>query len=260
MKKPLLMIAAVGLVAFLLPKAFYYSSSESSNLEQELDLLRAKISEMESKSRHIPTLPSGHPSPNKEEKKDRIISKVIWEPDGSHKDDPYLGDGNVVMMAFTDHQCAPCKKFYRESFSKLKENYFTSHAKFLLRDFPLRSNNLSREAAQAAHCAGEQGKYWEMAQSLAETKKVQQLDDFEDIAANIGGIKSSFFSSCLTSRRYRGEIERDIAEGESLGAKGAPGFFIGKITSSGQYEGIFVRGAQPYVVLSGLLDRYLETN
>jgi len=270
MKKPISIILAISLIAFILPKLSIVSSDmfsgSSPQLEKELNLLKNKINQLEKgqteKNQAQQSVTESEDSlskrRNSKKSKNQIITRVTWEPDGSHLDDPFIGDGNVLMMGFIDHLCEPCKKFYTETFSRLKDNYFTSHVKFILRDFPLKSNNMSRKASQAAHCAGEQGQYWQMSEALISVAEISSNDDFEALDSGISGIEGDLFRGCLNSKRYRGEIDRDLAEGGRLGAKGAPGFFIGKSTSTSQYEGVFVRGAQPYKAFARLLDKQLE--
>jgi protein-disulfide isomerase len=76
-------------------------------------------------------------------------------------DDPVLGNPNapVTIVEFSDFQCP----FWAETLPQLKEAYIdTGKAKLIYRDFPLAFHPGAEPAAQAANCANEQGKYWEM--------------------------------------------------------------------------------------------------
>lgn len=78
---------------------------------------------------------------------------------------PVRGDVNakVTMIEFSDYQCPFCEKFYQESEKQIKKDYVdTGKVKFYYRDFPLSQIHLGAEkGAEAARCAGDQGKYWE---------------------------------------------------------------------------------------------------
>ena len=92
------------------------------------------------------------------------ISSVTLSFNPTILSSPYIGNNAspLVMIAFLDYQCAPCRQFYRTTFAKLKSEYIDSKKiKFIFRDFPLSVNNYAFQAAQFAQCAGNQGFYWE---------------------------------------------------------------------------------------------------
>ena len=84
-------------------------------------------------------------------------------------DDPVLGDANakVTVIEFTDFQCPFCGRHFEQTFGQIKENYVDSgKVKYVLRDFPLSFHPHAEEAAEAAECANDQGKFWEMHDEL----------------------------------------------------------------------------------------------
>lgn len=83
----------------------------------------------------------------------------------SMDDDPVLGNANapITIIEFSDYECPFCKRFYDQTFGQIKKDYIdTGKVKFIYRDYPLSFHPGAEPAAQAANCAGEQGKYWEM--------------------------------------------------------------------------------------------------
>ena len=87
------------------------------------------------------------------------------------KDSPSLGDPEapITLVEFTDYQCPFCRRFYTNTLSKIKAQYIdTGKVRLVLRDLPLAFHSKARPAAKATHCAGEQGKYWEMHDALFE--------------------------------------------------------------------------------------------
>jgi protein-disulfide isomerase len=82
---------------------------------------------------------------------------------------PTLGDlkAPVTLIEFTDYECPFCKKSYKNAMRKLKKEYIdTGKLRLVVRDFPLPFHKNARPAANAAHCAGEQDKFWPMHDAL----------------------------------------------------------------------------------------------
>ncbi len=80
---------------------------------------------------------------------------------------PSLGkpDAPLTLVEFTDYECPLCRAFHTETFGTLKTRYIdTGKLRFVSRDQPLPEYHPNAmEAAHAARCAGDQGRFWEMA-------------------------------------------------------------------------------------------------
>lgn len=78
---------------------------------------------------------------------------------------PVLGKESapVAFVEFSDYQCPFCSRFYTDAEAQIKKEYIDSgKVKFYFRDFPLISIHPgAQKGAEAARCAGDQGKYWE---------------------------------------------------------------------------------------------------
>ena len=81
-------------------------------------------------------------------------------------DAPMLGraDAPVTLVEFSDYQCPFCQRFFATTLSAIKKHYVdTGKVRYVFRDFPLdQLHRQARKAAEAVHCAGDHGKYWEM--------------------------------------------------------------------------------------------------
>ena len=90
-------------------------------------------------------------------------------------DAPALGrpDAPVTLVEFSDYQCPFCGRFFSATLSTLKRDYIdTGKVRYVFRDYPLAQiHPQARKAAEAAHCAGDQGKYWEMHDRLFRNQK-----------------------------------------------------------------------------------------
>lgn len=85
--------------------------------------------------------------------------------------EPSLGeeDAPVVVVEFTDFQCPFCQTAFTSSYPQLKKEYVeTGKVKYVVKDFPLPFHANAQKAAEAANCASDQGKYWELHDKLFE--------------------------------------------------------------------------------------------
>ena len=174
------------------------------------------------------------------------------------KDSPALGDPDapITLVEFTDYQCPFCRRFYINTLSKIKEQYiYTGKVRLVLRDLPLGFHSKARPAAKAAHCAREQGKYWEMHDALFEGGGKLNREDFTQYAEKIG-VEDSTFQECMGSDRHKEAIDRDIADAGKASINGTPGFVLGKTTEN-EIEGSLISGAQSFSTFKRQIDRLL---
>ncbi|WP_230972420.1 DsbA family protein [Archaeoglobus neptunius] len=165
-------------------------------------------------------------------------------------DDPYRGAKNakVVIVEFSDYACPYCAKFATEVEPKILEN-FGDKVKIVFRDFPIHGNT-SYFAAEAANCAGEQGKYWEFHDLLFKNQRewMSNHSKIYDYAKQLG-LNVSAFRACVESGKYREEISKDYKDGVSYGVTGTPTFFI---------NGKKYVGYKPYEEFAKLIEQELQ--
>ena len=125
---------------------------------------------------------------------------------------PSLGDEKapVTIVEFTDYQCPFCQEFYSRAYKELKKQYLdTGKLRFVLRDLPLPNHQNAKPAAIASHCAWEQNKFWEMHDALFEGGGKLKPDDVLGYASSIG-LQEGPFKACLTSGKFKNDINQDI--------------------------------------------------
>lgn len=125
----------------------------------------------------------------------------------------------------------------------------------ILRDLPLGFHSKARPAAKAAHCAREQGKFWEMHDALFEGGGKLNTKDFTRYAEKIG-VDDFPFQECMASERHKEAIDRDIADAGKASINGTPGFVLGKTTDN-EIEGSLISGAQPFTSFKRQIDSLL---
>lgn len=165
-------------------------------------------------------------------------------------------DAPVTLVEFTDYQCAYCQRFHLNTFEELKKNYIdTGTVRFLSRDLPLSFHQNALQAAHAARCAGEQGKFWEMRHVLLANATRLEREAIFQYAQEVG-LEAKKFRACVESEKYKGEIEKDIAEATAVGISGTPTFVLAP-TAAGQLEGVRIVGAQPYAAFEARIKELL---
>jgi len=125
---------------------------------------------------------------------------------------------------------------------------------------PLESiHPLAFKAAEATHCAGEKGKYWEMHDRLFANQREIGRKELSRHAQALG-LDVAAFDQCLDTARYAGRIRRDMAEAQRLQTTGTPSFFLGLTDRNGsQIKATKMAGAQPYVAFKAAIERLLSS-
>ncbi len=162
-------------------------------------------------------------------------------------DDAILGndDAPVTIIEFSDYECPFCTRFYLNTLPQIKSEYIdTGKVKLIYRDFPLNFHANAQKAAEAAECAGEQGKYYEMHDKLFDGGVVGGVSSFKQYAKNIR-LNAGEFDACLDSGEMASEVQKDFQEGQKAGVRGTPTFFI---------NGQILTGAQPFEVFKEMIE------
>jgi len=143
-------------------------------------------------------------------------------------------DAPVKIIEYADYECPYCQQI--QPILNRVEADFKGKIAFTYKDVPLPMHSHAEKAAEAAHCAGEQGKYWEYHDMLfaAKTLEVPQLKDH----ARQLKLDGAAFDKCLDSGAEAGAIRPFVTEAQGVGLQGTPSFFInGRYFSGGlSYE------------------------
>ncbi len=151
-------------------------------------------------------------------------------------------DAPVTIVEFSDFQCPFCKKAYTMVEDLVKQ--YPDKVRLVYRDYPLQFHPQAFPAAEAAHCAGDQGKYWEYAGNLMTVEGSLQEDDLKKRAGDLG-LDVAAFSTCIQGDKHEPAIKASFEEGSGLGVTGTPTFFI---------NGRMVVGARPVEELKAMID------
>jgi protein-disulfide isomerase len=154
-------------------------------------------------------------------------------------------DAPLTLVEFTDYQCPYCRRFEAQTWPLIKRDWVdTGRLRFIVRDLPLEFHSAARPAAEAVHCAAEQGRFWPMHDAL--------LAEHADLtpagltrAARSLGVDPARFAACTSAHRYDAAIAHNAAAAQALGLHGTPAFVIGRVRE-GVLQGWVLLGAQPY--------------
>jgi protein-disulfide isomerase len=164
-------------------------------------------------------------------------------------DRPFLGnkDAPITMVEYTDYQCPFCRQFHITSFEELKKNYIdTGKVRFYSKDLPLDFHANALKAAQAARCAGEQGQFWKLRDTMSTNADKLQTENIIAWAKDLK-MDTSALQACIDSGKYKNAVQGDVMEAMKIGANGTPSFILGKSTPDG-VDGELIVGAMPYAV------------
>ena len=155
------------------------------------------------------------------------------------------GEKGIVMIEFSDYQC-PYSKRAQETVHRILDTY-KGKIHYAFFDFPLAFHANAMKAAEAARCAGEQGKYAEYGKKLFENQANLGVEDLKKYAEELGLDKQAF-DSCLDSGKFAEKVHESIQKGNLAGVSGTPAFFI---------NGIMITGAQPFESFQEVIDSEL---
>lgn len=161
-------------------------------------------------------------------------------------------DAPVQIVEFADFECPGCGQFATVTEPDVRKRLIEPGlANLTFYDFPLPQHRNSTPAHNAAACAGDQNKFWEMHDRLFATQdqwNTQATDNpkpfFAKYAADIG-LNAQLWEACYDSRKHQGRILANINEGERRQVGVTPTFIVGNKLYT---------GALPYDALKAIVD------
>jgi protein-disulfide isomerase len=147
----------------------------------------------------------------------------------------------VWLVEISDFQCPFCKEWHDKSFATIDREYVkTGKIRVAYLNFPLtRIHPNAQAAAEAAMCAGVQGKFWELHESLfqSQEKWAQAKSPIAafDSLARAAGVEPKAWNSCMSTHATARLIEADRDRSTKAGVESTPTFFVGDRALAGAY-------------------------
>jgi protein-disulfide isomerase len=226
---------------------------EAASLQQQIDELKAGQQQILKELQEIRKILQSFQEAAGPQPPPEVALPVAGEP---FKGSPAA---RVAIIEYSDFQCPYCGEYAREIFPRLDSAYIKSgKVRYYFRDLPLASHTFALGAAQAARCAGEQGKFWEMHDRLFANQTALAPADLSRYAHELG-LDEAKFGECITSGRYRDNIRRSMTGAERMGVTGTPAFLLGVLDPSGNsVRGTkVIVGAESFETFKSALDELL---
>jgi protein-disulfide isomerase len=157
-----------------------------------------------------------------------------------------LASAPVTIVVFSDFQCPYCARAVPVLDALGKR--FGDAVRVVYRHFPLSNHTQAAKAAEAAACAQEQGRFWEMHDRLFANQQRLAGPDLKQHAKELG-LDSVAFDSCLDSGRLAETWRRDLRDGQKYGVSGTPAFFV---------NGRFASGVQTLAAFADVVSEEIE--
>jgi protein-disulfide isomerase len=139
-------------------------------------------------------------------------------------------DAPITLVEFSDYECPFCKA--AEGVVKQVLGRYPTQVKLVFKSFPLDNHPKARPAAEAALCAEEQGKFWEMHDALFAKAPQIAPEQLSAIATGLG-LDAAKFDECVKAKRFAAQIDADLAEGKKAGVAGTPAFYVNGVPIAG---------------------------
>jgi protein-disulfide isomerase len=165
----------------------------------------------------------------------------------------------VTIIEISDYHCPFCRRHFQQTQPQLNANYINSgKVRHVFLHYPI--DQLHPDAFrshEAASCASDQGKFWELHTKLFE-KPVRTIDQLVPLG-QAAGLNVDAFRSCLESGKHSTEVKDSVARIQKMGISGTPAFLIGRTPSGKEPMKVskFVEGAQSYEAFQKAIDEVM---
>lgn len=132
-------------------------------------------------------------------------------------------DAPITIIEFSDYRCPACRRQF--GVDKEIKALYGDKIRWVFKAFPLGGNEPGRRAAEAARCAGEQGKFWEYHDALFTHEDEYDQGSLTALAGRLG-LQLAPFEQCLAAGRKRTVIDEELAEARKVGIDRTPTLII----------------------------------
>jgi protein-disulfide isomerase len=143
---------------------------------------------------------------------------------------PGLGraDAPLTLVAFSGYDCFYCRRHEIQVHPRIVKAYIeTGKLRFMVREFPPgKPDSPGFRATEAAYCAADQGRYWDMRTALFANQDNLAADKLVGYAQGLG-LATGRFERCLADGTHRDRVLGDYRRAKAAGINGVPMFFLG---------------------------------
>lgn len=143
----------------------------------------------------------------------------------------------VVVVEYADFECPACRGAQHAIIKPMLEKY-GSQIRYEFHHFPLASiHRYAMEAAEAAECAADQGKFWEFVDYSYEHQEELSRDAL-DMWGEVLGLDTALYDRCRASHIKRDLVQSEYTSGKALGVGGTPTFFVNGVKVENKIDAI----------------------
>jgi protein-disulfide isomerase len=145
-----------------------------------------------------------------------------------------LDRAELELVMYGDFQCPYCTAAY--PIVRRIRDQLGGRLMFGFRHFPLRDVHPdAQRAAEAAEAASAQGAFWEMHDTMYESRGALGREDLIGYARELG-LDGDRFTEELDASVHAPRVQRDVDSGLASGVTGTPGFFVGGRLYGGSFD------------------------
>jgi protein-disulfide isomerase len=254
------MLSKLGIVAVV---AFFSLSppidQDVAALKREIDQLRAQQAEMQKDLDAIRAF---------------LQQMIIEKTQAAMVNSPVVVTGapargsasaKVMMVEVSDYHCPFCRRHTLTTQPQIDAEYInTGKVRYVFVDYPIDQLHPDAfKAHEAANCAGEQGKYWEMHAKLFDQPPPRDGGQLPAVLASQAqsvGVDAGQWKACMDAGKYSKPVRENVDRMQNLGVDSTPTFLIGLTPAPGQPMKVLkvVRGAVPFAQFKSALDQALQ--
>lgn len=239
------------------------TTEEVKHLQQQMDEMREAQASLEKEVQEIRLilqrlLTQNTPPPSQQGSQQGTgVISIVGRPVRGQS------EARVAVVEFSDFQCEPCARFFQDAYPQIDREYIqTGKVRYIFKNFP--NENIHPEAFkahEAAACAGDQGKFWEMHDQLFQNQAALGAEQLEKYAGT-AGLDLHIFRVCMASGKHAEMIREDLKEGMRGGVRGTPVFAIGLIDPNGSSLRVMrvLAGIQPFAKFKEAIGAVLATS
>ena len=167
-------------------------------------------------------------------------------------------DAKLVLVEFSDYQCPYCARHTRDTYPSIEKDFIaTGKLRYAMVDLPVRNHPFAFRAAEAATCAADQKKFWEMHHLLFANQNALNPETLPTYADQLG-LDRTAFDECMKEGRQQ-SVNADLQQATRAGISATPTFLVGWLSADHQLKPAeVIRGAQSYDNFAQVLNKLLQ--
>jgi protein-disulfide isomerase len=206
-------------------KALYDQAVASGKELPPFDQVKGEIAEFIGSRKRDSALKAYSDGLRKESKVETLLPPLLLPKVAVEAVGPSKGDSSapITIVEFSDYQCPFCGR--AEPTVKEVFDQYKGKVRLVYREYPLSIHDHAQKASEAALCADDQGKYWEMHEKLFANQTALTIENLKSYAKALS-LDTAKFDKCLDGGDKAKSIQASLKAGEDVGVSGTPAFFI----------------------------------